>query len=196
MLTVCVVAALAGCSSTRSVTVDATPVPDTGESTIVEQSTTSVAPTSTSATTTPVSATPAPTTTTAGPRPGVVTITSAASGGGAGEIEVHWNAATGATTYRVYRATSPSGPFTIVATVDVVTGATTVHSGVVNVWGDHQTFWPRPYTSTGTSTSFGYVELDIGGGPHIYYRVVAFNSNGHGPTGATVCAQISMQPAC
>ena len=88
---------------------------------------------------------------------------SAGSSGGSGEIEVIWNAAVGAEIYRVYRATAVGGPFIIVATVNIVTGDTSVHSGVVNVFGDKQNFWPRPYHGTGVSATFHYVELAIGG---------------------------------
>ncbi|MSV81200.1 MAG: hypothetical protein F2681_03550 [Actinobacteria bacterium] len=197
---VVVAAALAACSSSHDGLATTTVASESSSSTtsVVDGSTTTTtsAPPVTDAATVPVSATPAPATTTAGPRPGAVTIVSAGSSGGSGEIEVIWNAAVGAEIYRVYRATAVGGPFIIVATVNIVTGDATVHSGVVNVYGDSQNFWPRPYHGTGMSATFHYVELDIGGGPHIYYRVVAFNSNGHGPTGATVCAQIYSQPAC
>ncbi len=194
---VVVAATLTACSSSRDGLATTTVASESSSSTttVVDGPTTS-APSVTDAVTVPVSATPAPSTTTAGPRPDAVTIVSAGSSGGSGEIEVIWNAASGATSYRVYRATAAGGPFIIMATVNIVTGDATVHSGVVNVYGDSQNFWPRPYHGTGMSATFHYVELDIGGGPHIYYRVVAFNSNGHGPTGATVCAQIYSQPAC
>lgn len=129
-------------------------------------------------------------------RPGVVNITYAGSSAGAGELEVDWDAADYATGYRVYRATSTSGPWTIMATVDVLTGAVTTEPGVVNLYADHQTFLPLPYTSTGTSTKFFYVEYNVAGGPHVYFRVVAFNGDVRGHTGATVCAQITGQPPC
>ena len=126
----------------------------------------------------------------AGPTPGAVTITYSGSGGGSGEIQIDWNAATNATSYRVYRATSAAGPFTMMANVNVVTGAVVVHDGVVNVWGDRQTFVPGPYATSGVSTEFHYVEVPFtGGGSHGYFRVIAYNDSGRGPIGATVCAE-------
>lgn len=176
-------------ASTTSTTVAVTAAPPSVATTMAP----TVAPTSTSTTVAPTTVAP---TVPPGPVPGVVTITYAGSGGGSGELEVDWNAATNAVSYRVYRATAAGGPFTLMVNVNVVSGAITVHDGVINVWGDHQTFVPGPYVNNGVSTHFHYVELDIGGGPHVYYRVIAYNANGRGPIGSTVCAQIYMQPAC
>ncbi len=186
------------CSSSKNVGGDETTVASTTPTTTPSTSdalTTSSAPSTSVGAITTTSTTTAPTVP-SGPVPGVVTITYAGSSAGSGEIEVDWNAATNATSYRVYRATAPGGPFTLMVNVNVVTGAATVHDGVTNVWGDHQTFVPGPYTSSGVSTHFQYIELDIGGGPNVYYRVIAYNVNGRGPIGSTVCAQIYGQPAC
>lgn len=144
-----------------------------------------------------MSTTVATTAVTTGATPGVVTITYAGAGGGSGEIQIDWNAATGATRYRVYRASTPGGAFTTMANIDVINGVAFVHAGVVNVWGDRQTFIPGPYTGTGVSTQFHYVEVPFdGGGSHGYFRVIAYNDNGRGPIGATVCAQPFGVTAC
>ena len=83
------------------------------------------------------------------------------------------------------------------ANINVVTGVPSVHDGVVNVWGDRQTFIPGPYTGSGVSTQFHYVEVPFsGGGTHGYFRVIAYNANGRGPIGATVCAQPYGVTAC
>ncbi len=193
------------CSSSTSSTVDSVAGTDTTATvpltTAASTSSTSEPSTTATATTSPMTAaTTAPTTvptTMAGTTPGVVTITYAGSGGGSGEIQIDWNAATGATRYRVYRATTPGGAFVTMANIDVINGVAFVHDGVVNVWGDRQTFIPGPYTGTGVSTQFHYVEVPFdGGGSHGYFRVIAYNDLGRGPIGATVCAQPFGVTAC
>lgn len=134
-------------------------------STTVAETTTTVAAATTVPPTTP--ATPAP-----GPVPGAVTITYAGFGGGSGETEVHWNAVSGATGYKVYRGPAAGGPFTLMAVLDVATGDTTLHSGVLAMG-------PNPSEPGG----FLYLDFDQTG---IYVRVRAYNANGQGP-GTPVC---------
>lgn len=130
------------------------------------------APATSPATTEPPT-TPAPAPPPAGPVPGVVTITYAGFGGGSGEAQVDWNAATGATSYRVYRGLTTSGPWTLMATYDVASGTATTHAGVLAVSS------PEP-------GKFLYLDLDQGPSG-TWVRVIAYNAAGRGPIGETRC---------
>jgi hypothetical protein len=137
---------------------------------------TSTTPTSTvSPTVTPTSSTPNSTTTTTAPgaRPADAPTPTVRAGGGSGEIVLRWRTVAGATGYRVQRASSPRGPFTVSADVDVVSGHTTRGDGVTNVWSP-------------AADEFEYVEV-VGSGSVRYLRVVAYNDAGEGPVSAAVC---------
>jgi len=81
------------------------------------------------------------------PPPGGVTTTP-----GNGQVTIAWSAVTGATSYNVYRSTSPDG-----------TGATQVATGIT---GD-----------TGTA----FTDTSAANGTTYYYAVTAVNTNGESP---------------
>ena len=97
-----------------------TTAPSTSTSTSVSTSTPS-----TSTTSTPPPRTSPPTTKPRVTVPATVTIISARSGGGSGEIVLDWNAVATATGYQVLRAGTAEGPFSIAADFSVRTGKTT-----------------------------------------------------------------------
>jgi hypothetical protein len=99
-------------------------------------------------------------------------------GGGSGEFPVSWDSITDATGYRVYRSTSPDGPFTPSASFNVATGETTIEIGIPY---EYIGIWPT------SDSSYEYVEAVWSGTP-IYFRVAAFNAGGAGPLSVVVCS--------
>jgi hypothetical protein len=95
--------------------------------------------------------------------------------GGSGEITVSWDGVPGATGYRVSRGTTPAGPFSIAADVNLVTGKITKASGVLWVYAEAPRY-------------FQYDELIAAPGDHHrYYYVTAYNAYGDGPASVVVC---------
>lgn len=121
------------------------------------------------------------------PVPGPVTVISAHSGGGSGEVALDWNAVEGATGYRVLRSDTASGPFDVFADIDIVTGATTAADEVVNIWSQQHTYIPAgsPLTSPDQSPWFQLVE--VGGTGERCYQVVAYNAAGAAPPSPVAC---------
>ena len=167
-------------------------------------STTTVPSTSTSVSTstssTPTISTPPPSTSppTTKPRvtvPAAVTVISARSGGGSGEIVLDWNAVATATGYQVLRADTVEGPFSIAADFSVRTGKTTAGNDVVNLWSQQHTYIPASGSlgAPDQSPSFEYVQV---GPPQQYFRVVAYNAAGTAPASASVCGVAPGRPAC
>jgi hypothetical protein len=90
---------------------------------------------------------------------------------------VSWSGVALATGYRVARATSPNGPYSITADLDVASGRSTKDASVKNLFysGDN---------------GFVYIEVltdSPANGLHRYYRVTAYNAAGDGPSSAVVC---------
>ena len=184
--------AISSCSSDRS---------DDAVDTSAASSTTTedtVAPSSSTSSTVAATSTTAPPSVPpsvpAGPVPGAVTITNAGAGGGSGERQLDWNVVAGATGYNVYRAPAAGGPFTLVASFNVNTMQITTVADVVNIFSDHQVWKPTSSSDGSASTVFTYVELSST--TDRYFRVRAYNANGQGPAGATVCAQRFGESAC
>lgn len=121
------------------------------------------------------------------PVPGPVTVISAHSGGGSGEVALDWNAVEGATGYRVLRSDTASGPFDVFADIDIVTGAATAADEVVNIWSQQHSYIPAgsPLTSPDQSPWFQLVE--VGGSGERCYRVVAYNAAGDAPASSVAC---------
>ena len=167
----------AACSSSTSLNggTDTTAVSTSSVVTSTSEVTTSTseAPTTLAPTTLAPTTTAPPATVPSGATPGVVTITYAGFGGGSGESSVDWNAATGATSYRVYRGLTTSGPWTLMATYTVASDSATTHAGVLSVG------------SAGPG-KFSYLDLDQGGSG-TWVRVIAYNAAGRGPIGETRC---------
>jgi hypothetical protein len=126
-----------------------------------------------------------------------VTVITAGKAGGSGEIAVNWDAVSAATGYRVDRSTTPSGPFSVGADLNVVTGKTIVAKGVTNVWSDTQNFYPFARVSGAPpSRHFHYVEVDLAGTHRGYFRVVAYNAAGAGTPSVVVCGAPIGYPQC
>lgn len=103
----------------------------------------------------------------------------AAPGGGSGEALVLWDLMPGATGYRVYRTTTPGGPFLPAASYDVATGVTTVE------YSGYEYIFIQP--EFGSSTQLRYTEavsMDF-----VWFRVSAFNAGGEGPLSGITCAE-------
>lgn len=116
--------------------------------------------------------------------PDEVTTLVAGPGGGSGEIEVRWSTVAGATGYRITRAHSAGGPFSPSADLNVVTGATTKESGVMNLYVNGSSVFYVGVFGDGTSD------------PHWYFRVTAYNGAGEGPVSGVVCGAPVGIPAC
>jgi hypothetical protein len=161
---------------------------------------TSTVPTSTSSTTQPATTTsPRVTTTTTAPTPvpAQVTGVSAGKSGGSGEVQVDWNAVSGATGYRVYRSNTLGGPFLDVADIDVMTGKVRVAERVANIYSDNQTFYPLVSATPVPSTpahEFHYVEYPTW--DRAYFQVAAYNATGEGPPSVTDCGAPITNPQC
>ena len=111
--------------------------------------------------------------------PGALSGVTASPGGGSGEILVIWDALTGATGYRVYRADAAEGPYRPAASIDVTTGVVTVEYGE---WYEYIGIVP----GIPSPTRVEYVEAI---GTFGYFRVTAFNAGGEGPMSGVVCAE-------
>ena len=120
--------------------------------------------------------TPPPSETPAVPAPGEVSEVKAWMGGGSGEILVTWNEIPDASGYRVYRSTSPDGPFSAAASFDVATGATTVE---FSEWYEYIKIAPIDPVF-GWNWDLEYTEAITSCGP-IYFKVAAFDAAGEGP---------------
>jgi hypothetical protein len=128
--------------------------------------------------------------------PGQVTVVRGGHGGGSGEIDLDWTGVPGATGYRVERAGTAIGPFSIAANVNLTTGkATTVAIGVDFIGSNQQRFYPAgPATpSSVPSRVFQYVEV---GFRRHYFRVTAYNANGYGPPSVVVCGTPPGELSC
>jgi hypothetical protein len=137
---------------------------------------TTTAPPTTTGTAHATTTTRPPATTTAaspGVVPEAVTVIEAMSGGGSGEIEVQWDAVTGATGYRVLRSAAGGGPFAVVADYDMATGHATTFDDHITVWHPSDQGWLQ------------YVEY--GDAPRTrWFCVVAYNDAGDAPPSAVV----------
>ncbi len=148
----------------------------------------SAAPTTPSAApTTPSPAQTSPAPTPAASPPPAVTLPRAAPGGGSGEIVLDWLTVAGATAYRVEHASSVGGPFTVAASVDVVTGKATSVPEVVNLWSSVYSYIPSSGSAPPSAlpTSIQYVE--VAGGQR-WFRVIASNAAGAAPASPVVSA--------
>ncbi len=128
--------------------------------------------------------------------PAQVTVIRAGHGGGSGEIALDWTGVPGATGYRIERADTANGPFSIAADLDLTTGtATMVGPGVDFIGGDQHTFYPTgtPPAYSVPARSFDYVEV---GFRHHYFRVTAHNGNGDGASSVVVCGTPFGDPPC
>jgi hypothetical protein len=124
---------------------------------------------------------------TPGTLPGQVTVVRAGHGGGSGELNVAWDGVPGATGYRVSRANTPSGPFSITADINMATGAITHPADVINVFSFVE----------GGSRHFGYTEIVINpGNQRHYFHVTAYNAAGSGPPSVLVCGTAIGNPDC
>lgn len=112
-----------------------------------------------------------------------VTGVTARGGGGSGEIAVRWPAVDGATGYRVHRADTPDGPFTVTGDIDLMTGQTTLAPDATNLWS----------SSPG---QLEYVEVVTNGASARYFRVGAYNAAGEGPLSDVECGAPTLQPQC
>lgn len=161
-------------SPSASVSVSASPTASPSMSLGPSASATPSRTATTTTTTTTTSAPPPPPPVSV---PGVVPGVSAQTGGGSGEVMVHWKATADATGYRVYRAATSGGPFARAASYSVVTGATTAeYSGAFEIF---QIWMP-------SLDSFEYIEV-VDGQPACF-RVAAFNEAGAGPRSGVACA--------
>jgi Ni/Co efflux regulator RcnB len=124
---------------------------------------------------------------TRGTLPGQVTVVRAGHGGGSGELAVDWSPVPGATGYRVLRSTSPTGPFSVAADVNVTTGKIT-HAPNVDVFS-FQNFG---------ALHLQYVEVRVTsvGDPRVYFHVTAYNGLGEGPPSVLVCGTPVGYPDC
>ena len=173
-------------SPTRSVSASAseeptatpTPTPSRSASPTASESPTPPAPLPTETAPPPAAETtpPVPQETVPAAVPGQVTVVTAGPGGGSGETLVNWNAVPDAIGYRVYRSSTPSGPFVAAASVTAATGATIIEFGgsyeYIQIW--------KP-----SSTAYEYVEAVDNA--RAYFRVAAFNAGGTGPLSGVVC---------
>lgn len=163
-----------------------------GPDATTERSTTTAPPTAASTTVPATTAAGAPTTAAPTTAPGVippgpVTVVSAATGGGSGEVVVDWNAVVGATGYRVLRSGAAEGPYGVAADVDVITGGVTADPDVATIWSDQRSYLHPgvpPPASPDTSPWFQLVNLGDG---QRCFQVVAYNAGGDAPPSPVVC---------
>ena len=146
---------------------------------------------------------------TPGVLPGEVSVIDAGHSSGSGEIQLNWNAVPGATGYRIVRATTANGPYslaadlnlatgktTVAAPVPVTTGTSTVTAYISNIFSDRAGFYPSNPANPGdplASRRFRYVEVAF---PRHYFRVTAYNANGQGPPSVIVCGTPIGEPDC
>lgn len=134
-----------------------------------------------------------------GPVPATVKVVSSGPGGGSGEVELNWDTVANATGYRVLRASSQGGPFTVAVDVNVTTGTTTAAPDVTNVYSENATFLPRGSGTTLPTSpprQMHYVQIITSGVQHRFYRIVAYNDAGDGPPSAIVCGSSPGEPTC
>ena len=124
---------------------------------------------------------------TPGTLPGPVTVVRAHHGGGSGELGVSWNGVAGASGYRLSRANTPTGSFSIVADINVTTGKVTKAPDVLDVVS---------FVERGT-LRLEYTELVTSPGtqPH-YFHVTPYNAAGDGPPSVLVCGTAIGNPDC
>lgn len=120
--------------------------------------------------------------------PGAVTVLDARPGGGSGEVELLWDAVADATGYRVLRSSSPSGPFSQVASLDVSTGTATAVPGVIFLRSDGHTYIPPVGRLDRPDPSPEFLYIDLGGPGQRCYRVIAFNAAGVAPQSPVSCS--------
>jgi hypothetical protein len=114
-------------------------------------------------------------------------VTAAArTGAGSTEVELRWDAAGGATGYRVLRSLA-AGPFEVVVDVSITTGATTADDDVTNLWSAQHTYIPAGGALDRPDTSASFEYVDVGGPGERCYRVVAYNAFGDGAPSAVTC---------
>jgi len=130
--------------------------------------------------------------------PLAVEVISAGPSAGSGEISVRWNAVVNATGYRVLRANTSSGPFSVNADIDITTGKTTAGTDVTNIWSQQYSYKPTHSAFAGPDSSprFEYIEIVSGGIVRRYFAVVAYNTNGEAPASVVVCGAPTSHPAC
>jgi hypothetical protein len=109
-------------------------------------------------------------------------------GGGSGEIVLEWDAAPGATGYRVLRSSTTGGTFTTVGDIDITDGSAVASDNVVNIWSERHSYIPTGGTldTRDASPTFQYVEVGTSG--QQCFRVLAYNASGEGPPSAVVCS--------
>ena len=124
---------------------------------------------------------------TPGTLPGRVAVVAAHNGGGSGELDVDWDGVPGASGYRVSRANTPSGPFSVTADVNLATGRITHAAGVIDLHSFVE----------GGSRHFRYTEIVIHpGSQRHYFHVTAYNAFGSGPPSVLVCGTAIGNPDC
>ena len=161
---------------------------DEGSESTTSTTTTSTTTASTSTTSSSVPTSSVSTTTTGTPSgPPAVGEVSAHAGGGSGEVVVDWNTVEGATGYRVLRASTPDGDFTVVADIDVTTGRATAGDEVVNVWSGTHSYIPfdGPLSASDPSASIQYVE--VAGPGERCFRIVAYDGRAAASPSAVAC---------
>jgi hypothetical protein len=160
----------------------AAPVPPT---TTQRSITTALATTTTTALATTTASRTATATAPPGSVPGAV-VAVAKTSGGSGEVQVDWQAVSGATGYRVLRTDAAGGQPGVVADFDITTGRTTAASEAVNVWSAEHSYVPDrgPLARADQSPWFQYI--DIGAGQRCY-RVLAYSPAGDGPLSDVTC---------
>jgi hypothetical protein len=100
---------------------------------------------------------------------------------------VQWDAVKAATGYCVLRANAATGPFTIVADLEVTTGAATAAADVVNVWSQAHSYIPADGALAAPDASPWFQYVDVGPGQR-WFRVVAYNTAGEASASAVVSA--------
>jgi hypothetical protein len=110
----------------------------------------------------------------------------AGAGHGSGEVVLHWSAVTDADGYRILRSPTASGTFGVTCTLNVVTGATSASSGVVNVSSVHHSYVPAS-TMSGRDSSASFEYVEVRGADKRCFTVVAFNTAGDSASSTVVC---------
>jgi hypothetical protein len=113
----------------------------------------------------------------------------AGTGGGSGEVQVDWNAVPGATGYQVLQTNTAGRHARVVADFNITTGRTRAAPQVTNIWSAEHSYIPDrgPLTRVDQSPWFQYVDVLSVAGQRCY-RVLAYNTAGHGPKSAVTCA--------
>jgi hypothetical protein len=118
--------------------------------------------------------------------PGAVSVISARTGGGSGEVELTWGAVADASGYRVLRSDGVDGDFEVTAELDVTTGTATASADVVNVFSEEHSYIPPGggFEGPDQSSQFSYVDL---GDHRRCFRVIAVNAAGDAPPSDVAC---------